>query len=176
MPVLGRFKETDASIRHMNSPRSGFRRATAASWALAGIGVAGVAGASSLAYADTFKPAAVVPVDVEVPAAPADVAPPAVVDLPPLPDAATATVDPPSAPVEVTTEAPPPPPVTTEAPVQQYAPKQTYQQAPAPVTHQTQAPGPTKASTSSTTTRHVNVPSTVNSPKYSPHVTVSRGS
>ena len=42
----------------MHSPRSGFRRATVASLALAGIGVAGVAGASALAYADTLKPAA----------------------------------------------------------------------------------------------------------------------
>ena len=42
----------------MNSPRSGFRRAAVASWALAGIGVAGVAGASQLAYAGTLKPAA----------------------------------------------------------------------------------------------------------------------
>lgn len=42
----------------MSSPRSGFRRAALASWALAGIGVAGVAGASALAYGDTLKPVA----------------------------------------------------------------------------------------------------------------------
>ena len=42
----------------MDSPRSGFRRAAIASWALAGIGVAGVAGASALAYTETLKPAA----------------------------------------------------------------------------------------------------------------------
>ena len=41
----------------MNAPRSGFRRTAIATWALAGIGVAGVAGASKLAYADTVKPA-----------------------------------------------------------------------------------------------------------------------
>lgn len=44
----------------MNSPQSGFRRAAVASWALAGLGVAGVAGVSALAYADTVKPAAAV--------------------------------------------------------------------------------------------------------------------
>ncbi|MDT5070812.1 MAG: hypothetical protein QOH82_132, partial [Mycobacterium sp.] len=40
----------------MDSPRSGLRRARAASWALAGLGVAAVAGTSALAYADTIKP------------------------------------------------------------------------------------------------------------------------
>ena len=54
----------------MTSPRSGFRRTAIASWALAGIGAAGVAGASSLAYADTLKP-------VELPAAVQSEAPPA---------------------------------------------------------------------------------------------------
>ncbi|MCW2686089.1 MAG: hypothetical protein JWR37_979 [Mycobacterium sp.] len=39
----------------MDSPSAGFRRAAAASWALVGIGIAGVAGASALAYADTVK-------------------------------------------------------------------------------------------------------------------------
>src|SRR5262245_14708287 len=34
----------------MDSPRSGFRRAAATSWALAGIGIVGMAGASLLAY------------------------------------------------------------------------------------------------------------------------------
>ena len=46
----------------MNSPRSGFRRAAIASWALAGLGVAGVAGASEMAYADTLKPPAAEPI------------------------------------------------------------------------------------------------------------------
>ena len=41
----------------MSTPRSGFRRAAATSWTLAGLGIAGVAGASALAYADTVKPA-----------------------------------------------------------------------------------------------------------------------
>ena len=56
----------------MSTPRSGFRRAAATSWTLAGLGIAGVAGASALAYADTVKPAeALVPADaVELPAVP----------------------------------------------------------------------------------------------------------
>ncbi|HKH50540.1 MAG TPA: hypothetical protein VKA77_01845 [Mycobacterium sp.] len=45
----------------MDSSRSGFRRAAAASWALAGIGIAGVAGASVLAYGDTVKPVSAEP-------------------------------------------------------------------------------------------------------------------
>src|SRR6478735_6237388 len=39
----------------MDSPRSGFRRAAAASWTLTGIGIVGVAGSSLLAYTDTVK-------------------------------------------------------------------------------------------------------------------------
>jgi periplasmic protein TonB len=140
----------------MDSPRSGFRRAAATSWALAGIGVAGVAGASTLAYADTFKPPIETPAEVAIPAA---------------------TVDPPPDPAPVTTEAPQAlAPVTTEAPVQEYTPEQTYEQAPAPVTHVAPAPAPTKVTTAPTTTRHVNTPTTVKSPNYSPHVSVSRGS
>ena len=85
----------------MSTPRSGFRRAAATSWTLAGLGIAGVAGASALAYADTVKPAeALVPADavelpavpdaapVNVPAAPV-VAPPAVVLPAPTADKAT---------------------------------------------------------------------------------------
>ncbi len=42
----------------MTTPHPGFRRATAVSWSLAGIGVAGVVGASVLAWAGTVeKPA-----------------------------------------------------------------------------------------------------------------------
>jgi protein TonB len=154
MPVLGRLKETGASLRRMDSPRSGFRRAAATSWALAGIGVAGVAGASTLAYADTFKPPIEIPAEVAIPAA---------------------TVDPPPDPAPVTTEAPQAvAPVTTEAPVQKYTPEQTYEQAPAPVTHV--APAPTKVTTAPTTKRRVSTPTMVQSPNYSPHVSVSRGS
>jgi hypothetical protein len=177
MPVLGRLEESGASIRRMNSPRSGFHRATAASWALVGLGVAGVAGASSLAYADTFTPAAEAPVEVAVPVAPEDVGPPTGPDLPTGPDIVATPVDPPP-PVAVSTEsAPTRAPVTTDAPVQQYTPQQTYEQAPAYDTRQTQAPAPTKAATTAPpTTRHVKPPTTVNSPNYSPHVTISRGS
>jgi protein TonB len=178
MPVLGRLKETGVSIRSMNSPRSGFRRAAATSWALAGIGVAGVAGASTLAYADTFKPPIATPAEVAIPAA-EELNPPSALDLAPVPDAVTPTVDPPPDPAPVTTEAPQAPArVTAEAPVQRYTPEQTYEQAPAPVTHvaPAPAPAPTKVATAPTTTRHVNAPTTVKSPNYSPHVSVSRGS
>ena len=67
----------------MSTPRSGFRRAAATSWTLAGLGIAGVAGASALAYADTVKPAeALVPADaVELPAVP-DAAPVMTIPLP----------------------------------------------------------------------------------------------
>ena len=37
----------------MTTPHPGFRRAATVSWSLAGIGVAGVVGASLLAWADT---------------------------------------------------------------------------------------------------------------------------
>lgn len=159
----------------MNSPRSGFRRAAATSWALAGVGVAGVAGASTLAYADTFKPPIQTPAEVAIPAAPDDFGPPSAVDSTPVPDAATPTVDPPPDPAPVTTETPHAlAPVTAEAPVQRYPPEQTYEQAPAPVTHV--APAPTKVSTAPTTKRRVNTPTMVQSPNYSPHVSVSRGS
>lgn len=161
----------------MNSPRSGFHRATAASWALVGLGVAGVAGASSLAYADTFTPAAEAPVEVAVPVAPEDVGPPTDPDLPAAPDIVTTPVDPTPAPVAVPTEPTPTQiqtPVTTDAPVPQYTPQQTYEQAPAYDTRQTRVPAPTK--TAPPTTRHVKPPTTVNSPNYSPHVTISRGS
>ena len=53
----------------MDSPRPGFRRAAVTSWALVGVGIAGVAGASALAYADTVKPAAAdVGADAAIPA------------------------------------------------------------------------------------------------------------
>jgi outer membrane biosynthesis protein TonB len=165
MPVLRRLKETDVSIQRMDSPRSGFRRAAAASWALAGIGVAGVAGASTLAYADTFKPAAEAPAEEAITTAPEDLGPPPAVDVP-VPEVVPTTLEPPPAPAL--------PPVTTEAPVQKYTPSQTYQQAPSPITNQ--APAPTRVTTAPTTTHHVNTPTTVKSPNYSPHVTLSRGS
>jgi protein TonB len=161
----------------MNSPRSGFRRAAVASWTLAGIGVAGVAGASALAYADTYRP----PV-AEAPAP--EAVEPTLVDAPvTLPSAPPVVVPPP------TVDAPPPAPepVVTEAPVQTYTPQYTpeptytptYTQAPvvqqAPVQ---QAPAP--KSTSSFPIRQSHVPvgggQTSGGNSFSPHVTISRGS
>ena len=99
----------------MTSPRSGFRRTAIASWALAGIGAAGVAGASSLAYADTLKP-------VELPAAVQSEAPPAALPAPietPAPDAGpTAAVRAP----DVAPVVAPPAPAYTPAPANTPAP------------------------------------------------------
>lgn len=102
----------------MKSPRSGFRRAAAASWALAGIGVAGVAGASALAYGDTLKPVAdAVPQTAE-------------------PSADIAVSGPPAPPVELP-QAPVTPEPAAPAPVRQaVAPEQTY------LPQQTAAPEP----------------------------------
>ena len=127
----------------MSTPRSGFRRAAATSWTLAGLGIAGVAGASALAYADTVKRAeALVPADaVELPAVPeaapvnvpaAPIAPPPAVMLPaptveaPAPVVAPPVYVPQQAPVQQAPVYTPPKPVY-QAPVQQ-AP---VQQAPA---------------------------------------------
>lgn len=162
MRVLGSFEEAGASIRGMDSPRSGFRRATIASWALAGIGIAGVAGASTLAYADTLKPQAEAPVEAAIPALGA-LAPPSAVDLIPTSDVPSPTVDP--LPVAA--------PVTTEAPPQIDIPQQAYEQPPAPVAHEAPTPLITAVPT---TKRRAAAPTTVQSPNYSPHVTLSRGS
>ena len=168
----------------MDSPRSGFRRAAATSWALAGIGIAGVGGASVLAYGDTVKP---VSAD-----APADAVEPAQGDLgsnPPLnvrpaPDVVAPTVDPPPPPL--TTAAPPPPPppppevtpektveqapVATYTPTPEYTPEPTVE--PAPVTQE--APPPVVKAPP--TTRRVLTPTTVMAPNYSPRITRSSGS
>jgi hypothetical protein len=117
---------------------------------LVGIGAAGVAGASSLAYADTFKPPAVdIPVDAQVPT-----------ELPRTPDVTLET------PVDQ-------PPVRPYQPVPEYTPAQTVEQAPAPVTHQMPTP---KATVPPTTQRRLTTPTTVNSPNYSRPVTRSGGS
>jgi hypothetical protein len=147
----------------MDSPRLGFRRAAVTSWALVGVGIAGVAGASALAYADTVKPAvadagadAAIPTHEELIPFPAE-------NLPPVPDVVT------------TTEGPPPP-VATYTPVPeytpQYTPEPTVEQAP-PVTHQAPA---TQAQAPPTTKRRNLTPTTVMAPNYSPHVTISHGS
>lgn len=172
----------------MDSPRSGFRRAAIASWTLVGAGIAGVAGASALAYADTVKPKpAEIPVDATTPA---DLGPTPTLTLPPIPDAIT-TADvgppPPVAPVpEVTPETTvDQAPVTIDAPAAtyppehtptytpEYTPQQTVEQAPAPVMQATPAPKATRPPA----TQHRNAtPPTVMAPNYSPHVSMSHGS
>jgi hypothetical protein len=141
----------------MDSPRSGFRRAAATSWALAGLGVAGVAGASVLAYGDTVKPA-----PVAIPAVDTVATDPAV-NLPPAP---------------VPQVTPTPEPTVTQAPVQTSPPAPTYTQKPTP---QQQAPAaPTTKAQSSFPIRQSHVPlgggGTSGGNSFSPHVTVSRGS
>ena len=164
----------------MDSPRLGFRRAAVTSWALVGVGMAGVAGTSALAYSDTVKPAvadAAITAPEGVPS-PAD-------DLPPVPDVVT-TAEVPSPPIAAT---PPPPaaevipqmtvgqaPEPTYTPAPEYTPQytreQTIEQSP-PVTHQAPA---TLAQAPPTTKRRNLTPTTVRAPNYSPHVTISHGS
>ncbi len=162
----------------MTSPRSGFRRAAVASWTLAGIGVAGVAGASALAYADTYRP----PV---AEAATADAVAPAVVDAPVSLAPAPPVVLPPP-----TVDAPPPPPEpVTEAPVQTYTPKWTpeptytpkYTQAPvaqqAPVQQAPVQQAPKSSSAFPIRQSHIPIGGgSSGGNNFSPHVTVSRGS
>jgi protein TonB len=166
----------------MDSPRLGFRRATVTSWALVGIGIAGVAGASTLAYADTVKPpVADVPVDAAVPA-PEVLVPAPAESLQSAPDVLTTTEVPPPPPTPETTAPPTPVPETTaeQAPVTQetpeptYAPETTAEQAPAPVAQE--APTPKVTAPPTTTKRRQLTPTTVMAPNYSPHITVSRGS
>ncbi|TPG32682.1 hypothetical protein [Mycolicibacterium hodleri] len=153
----------------MDSPRSGFRRAAAASWALMGLGVAGVAGASALAYADTVKPPPKAPI-VAVDPAPPELIPSPILAPPPPPDVPATTVDPPpmaaETPVQQTPEYTPAPQYTPEpqyTPVPQHTPVPEYT---------TQAPKPT---TLPTTKRRL-APTTVMAPNYSPQITISRGS
>ena len=162
----------------MDSPRLGFRRAAVTSWALVGVGVAGLAGTSALAYSDTVKPAvADVGADAAIPA-PEELVPSPAKNLPPAPDVATTTEGPP--PIPATTAPPAPeytpqttverPPVATLSPAPEYTPQPTIEQAP-PVTQQAPA---TQAQAPPTTKRRT--PTTVMAPNYSPHVTISRGS
>jgi protein TonB len=150
----------------MDSPRSGFRRAAAASWALTGIGIVGAAGASTLAYADTVKPP---PADLQ--SAPA----PEVAPLPPV--AATSSVLPPAPTTALPTPEVAPQATTDQAPARTYTPEPTYvpettvQQA--PVTHQ--APAPTMMAPR-TTQRRALTPTTVMAPNFSPRISRSRGS
>jgi protein TonB len=158
----------------MDSPRLGFRRAAVTSWALVGVGAAGVAGASALAYTDTVKPAvadvgadAAIPTREELVPSPAE-------NLPPAPDVVTTTAQPtPEYTPQTTVEQPP---VATYTPMPeytpQYTPEPTVEQAP-PVTHQAPA---TQAQAPPTTKRRNLTPTTVMAPNYSPHVTISHGS
>jgi periplasmic protein TonB len=149
----------------MDSPRSGFRRATAASWTLAALGAAGVAGASTLAYADTYKPpAAEDPVYVVEQPAP-EMSPAPIPIAPPPADLVTTTADVP----------PPPPPVADAAPTPVYTP--TYTQRPvvhaaAPVAQ----PAPSVAPKFTSTTTRRAAPVMVMPAKAAPHVTASHGS
>jgi len=175
VPVLGTFKEADASIAAMDSPRSGFRRAAATSWALTAVGIVGVAGASALAYADTVKP-------------PPSAAPTGESDQ--TPTGAEPSSDAPAMPVVTTSDASPPPPTTTapapeatrettvdQAPVRTYTPEPQYVPdttvAQAPVTHQTSVP---TATAPRTTQRRSLTPTTVMAPNFSPRISRSRGS
>jgi protein TonB len=96
----------------MDSPRSGMRRARAVSWALTGLGIAGVAGTSTLAYADTFRPPAT-----EVPTVAGDPAPPGT--------PGTGVIQSPETPRALEPD---------------YTSRRTYETAPAPVTHESQPP------------------------------------
>jgi periplasmic protein TonB len=170
----------------VDSPRLGFRHAAVTSWALAGAGIAGVAGASLLAYTDTVKPVvAEVGADAAIPA-PEELVPSPAENLPPAPDVVTTTEGPPPPPIAATT-APPapeytpqataePPPVATYSPVPEYTPQYTPEptvEQPPPVIHQAPA---TQAQAPPTTKRRNLTPTTVMAPNYSPHVTISRGS
>lgn len=163
----------------MDTPRSGFRRAAAASWALVGLGVAGVAGTSALAYGDTVKPAPVELPAVAVDPAPVQASVPAL-DAPPSSDPVLTTDPaPPVAPPTTVEHAPalsqaPLPEYTPQYTAPQYTPEYTPQPtetAQAPVTHEAQIP-----STPPTTKRRSLTPTTVAGPSYSPRITMSRGS
>lgn len=155
----------------MDSPSSVLRRAAVASWALTGVGVAGVAAASTFAYADTLKPAAQPSTDVAVQTT-ADTSGEAtpVVEIPVV---IPAPVEPP-----VPLPSPEPPPATTAPRISNSVPTQSVEEDAPPVVRKPAAStAPTKAAPAPATTRRVNTPTTVQSPKFSPpHITVSRGS
>jgi protein TonB len=151
----------------MDSPRAGYRRAAAASWALAGLALTAVGGASALAYADTVKQQST------------DAAADSTLPAP--------AVDKSSTPTPIATPVPDPPgpsPVvdqsstaaSTEAPVPDTAePSATIEQAPPVVT--TTAPAPTVAPPSPTVRRSTPVaPTTSMAPNYSPGLSPGSGS
>lgn len=151
------------------------------SWALAGIGIAGVAGASALAYGDTVKPvvAELPPVDPVATDPAADLPPaPPVVEPAPAPAPAADTPAPPSPEPTVA-----PAPAEASTPQQTYTPQPTYTQKPAytpKATVQEQAPAPSTKSQPAFPIRQSHVPAggggTSGGNSFSPHVTVSRGS
>ena len=164
----------------MDSPHSGFHRAATASWTLAGLGVAGIAGASALAYADTFKPPATEAPVVAAAPDPQELVPAPALDVPEAPNAVPTIDDPsPAAPPPKYTPDPAvePAPATHEMPTPQYTPKPAYtvQQTaePAPASGTAQATAP---SAPPTTKRRNLTPTTVMAPNFSPHVTRSHGS
>jgi hypothetical protein len=160
----------------MDSPRSGMRRARAVSWALAGLGIAGVAGTSTLAYADTFRPPATEVPTVAVDPAPPEFDPAPALEMPPALSPVATTTEPA---LPVTTEPPPPgtpgtgviqSPETHRAQEPDYTSRRTYEPAPPLVAHESQPP------TLPTTKRHILTPTTVMSPNFSPRISTSRGS
>jgi hypothetical protein len=158
----------------MDSPRLGFRRAAVTSWALVGVGIAGVAGASALAYTDTVKPAvADAGADATI-RTHEELIPASAENLPPAAEVVTTTEGPPPAPIPATTVEQPPVAAYTPVPeyTPQYTPEPTVEHAP-PVTHQAPA---TQAQAPTTTKRRNLTPTTVMAPNYSPHVTISHGS
>ena len=171
----------------MDSPRPGFRRAAVTSWALVGVGIAGVAGASALAYADTVKPAAAdVGADAAIPA-PEELVPSSPAEnLPPAPNIVTTAEGhrhrpsrqrprhplrntPRRRPLNSPRSRPIPRCLNTRP---EYTPEPTVEQAP-PVTHQAPA---TQGQAPPTSKRRNLTPTTVMAPNYSPHVTISHGS
>lgn len=172
----------------MRSPRSGFRRVTVTSWALAGIGVAGVAGASHLAYTGTLKsvaedmpvaapvairavPPAVTPVSPSTPARQAPAAAP-VAPAPPGPTRQAPAPPPPAyAPPQEPTYTPPP--VDNQAAIAPQAPVYTapVQQAPAAVPRPPQSDSPIRRSTVRAGGGSVSPGN-----KFTPSHTASRGS
>ncbi|MBX7431387.1 hypothetical protein JDV09_04575 [Mycobacterium sp. Y57] len=169
-----------------SSPRSGFRRAAAASWALTGLGIMGIAGASVVCYVDTLKPvSASTPPDgvrlaTEEGAEDAGLNPAPNIGPVPEDDA----VDPPE--TWLTTAPPAPPeyvPQTTVEQAPEYTQTPEYTQAPeyTPQTTVDQAPviieaaPPTVKKPTSTTHRRQSTTTRL-APSYSPPVVRSRGS
>jgi protein TonB len=154
----------------MDSPRLGYRRAAVTSWALVGVGVAGVAGASTLAYSDTVKQAvADVGADAAIPA-PEELVPSPAENRPPAPSSPATTT--PQAPEYIPQATVEQTPVATYTPAPEYTPQPTLEQAPA-FTHQAPA---SQVQSPPATKRRSLTPTTVMAPNYSPHVTISRGS